>query len=79
MQLALAEIKDTQYNPQECVIFNTTRKVPHNLQGIHHCIVNAHFVWLISRYWQYSKFEIHGSTSVIHRYNTDVKAIIINI
>ena len=38
MQLATSEIIDTQYL-EECV-FNTSPKVPHNIQGIQHYLEN---------------------------------------
>ena len=40
MQLAKYEIKDTQQNVQECIVFNISSKISHNFQSIYHNIVN---------------------------------------
>ena len=40
IQLAMSEIKDTQWNVQEYVIFNASPKMSHNFEVIHHYIVN---------------------------------------
>ena len=40
MQFAMSDINGTQYNIQECIIFNISLKTSRNFQVIYHYIVN---------------------------------------